>query len=107
MRYLSFLCAALIGLCFSPSVFSADQGRKWAVVIGANEYLDPTIPGLKYCVADARRVFATLTKRGTFGGTDGCDGRGVESGVRGPASDKTPNLSLNLSPNLPVPRQQE
>lgn len=40
-----------------------DQGKKWAVVIGVNEYLDPAIPRLQYCVADARAVAHTLTSR--------------------------------------------
>src|ERR671938_670781 len=33
-----------------------DAGRKWAVVIGVNRYLDPDIPKLRYCIADARLV---------------------------------------------------
>jgi uncharacterized caspase-like protein len=38
------------------------QARKWAIVIGINQYLDPAIPNLRYCVADASLVFETLTK---------------------------------------------
>lgn len=37
-----------------------DQGRRWAVVVGVNRYLDPSIPSLRYSVADARRLAATL-----------------------------------------------
>lgn len=40
-----------------------DQGRKWAVVIGVNQYLDPLIPSLQFCVADARLVTRTLAER--------------------------------------------
>ena len=40
-----------------------DSGRKWAVVIGVNEYLDPTIPRLHFCVSDARLIAESLTKR--------------------------------------------
>ncbi|NLX95161.1 MAG: DUF1080 domain-containing protein [Rhodopirellula sp.] len=40
-----------------------DQGRKWAVVIGVNQYLDPLIPSLRFCVADARLVSCTLAER--------------------------------------------
>ena len=39
------------------------QGRKWAVVIGINEYLDPAIPRLRYSVADARLVAETLIQK--------------------------------------------
>ena len=38
-------------------------GRRWAVVIGVNEYLDDTIPRLKYCVADAELMVKQLTER--------------------------------------------
>src|SRR5262245_7579296 len=31
-----------------------DKGRKWAVLIGVNDYLDTTIPKLHCAVADAR-----------------------------------------------------
>jgi hypothetical protein len=40
-----------------------DAGRKWAVLIGVNTYLDPTISSLKYCVADARQLAETLVRR--------------------------------------------
>ena len=40
-----------------------DAGRKWAVVIGANEYLDPTLDDLKYCVADAHLLAETLAEK--------------------------------------------
>jgi len=37
-----------------------DAGRKWAVVIGVNRYLDPVITSLEFCVPDAQRVAETL-----------------------------------------------
>jgi uncharacterized caspase-like protein len=42
---------------------TSGQGRKWAVVVGANEFIDPAIPTLKYCVADAELVVKTLSER--------------------------------------------
>ena len=47
-----------------PAAESA--GQRWAVMIGVNEYLDPAIPNLKYCVSDAYRVFEALTENGGF-----------------------------------------
>ena len=41
----------------------ASRGQRWAVVVGVNQYLDRAIPNLRYCVADARLVAETLTKR--------------------------------------------
>lgn len=67
MRYRVFLTCFTLFCVFLPRLaISADEGRKWAVVIGVNEYLDPTIPSLRYCVADARRVSETLIKHGGF-----------------------------------------
>lgn len=40
-----------------------DQGRKWAVVIGVNDYVDGGIKDLRYCVADARLVAETLSRQ--------------------------------------------
>ena len=40
-----------------------DAGRKWAILIGVDKYLDPQIPSLDYCVADARLMADTLSKR--------------------------------------------
>lgn len=40
-----------------------DAGRKWALVIGVNEYLDPAVPRLKYCVADAKLVASQLASK--------------------------------------------
>jgi formylglycine-generating enzyme required for sulfatase activity len=63
------ILALLAVVClFVPSELVQAQapGQRWAVLIGVNEYLDPKIPDLKYCVADARRVFETLTKHGGF-----------------------------------------
>jgi formylglycine-generating enzyme required for sulfatase activity len=40
-----------------------DAGRKWAVVIGVNTYLDPKIPNLRFCVADARLMADTLAAK--------------------------------------------
>ncbi len=42
---------------------SEQEPKKWAVLIGVNEYLDPKIPNLKYCVADAHLMYRTLTER--------------------------------------------
>lgn len=42
---------------------SEQAPKKWAVLIGVNEYLDPKIPNLKYCVADAHLMYRTLTER--------------------------------------------
>ena len=39
-----------------------EAGKKWAVLIGVNDYGDPGITDLRYCVADAKRVAATLTE---------------------------------------------
>jgi uncharacterized caspase-like protein len=46
-----------------PATAAPDQGRKWAVVVGVNEYTDPGIPPLKYCVADARLVAKQLAEK--------------------------------------------
>ena len=40
-----------------------DAGRKWAVVIGVNRYLDPLITSLEFCVPDAQRVAETLAAK--------------------------------------------
>ena len=40
-----------------------DEGRKWAVVIGANEYLEPKANNLRYCVADAHLLAKTLAEK--------------------------------------------
>lgn len=37
-----------------------DGGRKWAVIIGINQYLDHQIPRLEFSVADAERMADTL-----------------------------------------------
>ncbi|MCH8047391.1 MAG: caspase family protein, partial [Planctomycetes bacterium] len=42
---------------------SDTTGRKWAVVVGVNFYLDRTIPSLKYAVADAELIAETLVKK--------------------------------------------
>lgn len=39
------------------------KGRKWAVVIGVNRYLDETIPSLHFCVEDTDRLVNTLATR--------------------------------------------
>ena len=39
-----------------------DQGEKWAVLIGVNEYLDESINNLKYCVSDARLMEKILVE---------------------------------------------
>ncbi len=40
-----------------------DGGKKWAVLVGVNRYLDPEINELKYCVADVRLMEQVLTER--------------------------------------------
>jgi formylglycine-generating enzyme required for sulfatase activity len=45
------------------SVAARAAGRKWAVVIGINKYLDPRIASLRYCVADAHRLAETLAAK--------------------------------------------
>jgi hypothetical protein len=39
-------------------------GERWAVVIGIDQYKDPTISSLRYATADAEAVFRFLTTRG-------------------------------------------
>ncbi len=40
------------------------QGRKWAVLVGVNNYRDSQIPALRYCVSDAQLVHDKLTQCG-------------------------------------------
>ena len=40
-----------------------DRGRQWAVIIGVNEYLDPTVPSLRDCVADVHPLVEKLVQR--------------------------------------------
>ena len=42
---------------------TSDRGRKWAVIIGVNEYIDSKFPQLRYCVADAHLVADKLVER--------------------------------------------
>lgn len=44
-----------------------DAGRKWAIVVGVNEYLDPSIPNLRFCVADAQLMARTLADKCGYG----------------------------------------
>src|SRR5262249_12616139 len=47
-----------------PAAEAFEAGRKWAVIIGINEYLDEEhIPALAYCVADARLMFKQLVEK--------------------------------------------
>jgi len=39
-------------------------GERWAVVIGIDQYRDPTIAALRYATADAESIFRFLTTRG-------------------------------------------
>ncbi|MBM4133958.1 MAG: caspase family protein [Nitrospira sp.] len=49
----------------APADYVAEQtGKSWAVVIGINEYRDPSIKRLKYAVADAQAVAKELERRG-------------------------------------------
>jgi formylglycine-generating enzyme required for sulfatase activity/uncharacterized caspase-like protein len=66
MNRISMLCAVTILLAGLPASARADEGRNWAILIGVNEYLDPKIPQLQYCVEDARKLFETLTRLGDF-----------------------------------------
>jgi hypothetical protein len=43
-----------------------DAGRKWAVLVGVNRYLDPEINALEYCVADVRLMEQVLTERSGY-----------------------------------------
>jgi hypothetical protein len=36
------------------------RGRKWAIIVAINKYLDPQIPNLRYCVDDAHLLAQTL-----------------------------------------------
>jgi formylglycine-generating enzyme required for sulfatase activity len=38
------------------------KGRRWAVIVGINNYFDPKIIKLKYAVADARLMYNNLTQ---------------------------------------------
>ncbi len=79
------ICSALVGLGVSSRmmVMAADEplvldrsttttaddsetGRRWAVVIGVEDYIDPTIPDLRYCVDDAKLVAERLAERGGY-----------------------------------------
>lgn len=40
-----------------------DAGRRWAIVIGVNKYLDPQIPSLEFCAADARLMAKVLVEK--------------------------------------------
>ena len=66
MRHLLLTSSVFLCLFFSRWAISAEEGRKWAVIIGVNEYLDPKIPPLRFCVADAHRVFESLTGKSGF-----------------------------------------
>ena len=47
----------------TESAGTSDRGRKWAVIIGVNEYIDSKFPQLRYCVADAHLVADKLVER--------------------------------------------
>ncbi len=40
-----------------------NAGRKWAVLIGVDEYLDPEFPKLRFCVNDAKLMATQLSER--------------------------------------------
>lgn len=46
-----------------PAAERFDRGKKWAIVIGVNDYVDDKIPDLRYCVADAKLLAATLREK--------------------------------------------
>ncbi len=47
-----------------------EQGRKLAVVIGIDRYLDPNIPALQFCGADAKALARALIDHGGFAERD-------------------------------------
>jgi len=46
--------AWVLGLGLSLAVYAQPQGRVWAIVVGIDEYVRPSIPKLRYAVADAK-----------------------------------------------------
>ena len=55
--------AALACLCvlWTTTTIHAAGPQRHAVIIGINDYADPSIPDLKYAESDARTVYDTLT----------------------------------------------
>lgn len=46
----------------APPVYG--QGRRWAVLVGVNHYVDPVYPKLKACVHDVQAIYAQLLQGG-------------------------------------------
>ncbi len=40
----------------SPAAAAGEEGKRWVLAVGICKFADTRIPGLKYCVADARSV---------------------------------------------------
>ncbi len=38
--------------------------NRWALLVGANQFIDPSCPNLNYCVADAQALAESLTRQG-------------------------------------------
>jgi len=55
--------AALACLCvlWTTATIHAAGPQRHAVIIGINDYADPSIPALKYAESDAKAVYDTLT----------------------------------------------
>jgi tetratricopeptide (TPR) repeat protein len=50
----------------APVAAAQQRGHLTAIVIGVNDYEDPRIPDLKYCVADSIAMYQTLTRYGGY-----------------------------------------
>jgi len=60
----AILALLLAGCELFPSNASVFSGKKYAIVIGINDYIDPGINDLNYCVADANSIATMLTAAG-------------------------------------------
>jgi uncharacterized caspase-like protein len=74
----------------APGNRTFDRGQKWAVIIGCDRYLDPSIPRLTCAVADARLMARTLT------GTCGYDPKNVLSITEDATEPHLLPLGINL-----------
>lgn len=70
LRHRCAVAAVLVAglhIAGGAAVAEAQQrGHLTAIVIGVNDYEDPRIPDLKYCVADSIAVYQTLTGYGGY-----------------------------------------
>jgi hypothetical protein len=60
----AILALLLAGCELFPSNASALSEKKYAIVIGINDYIDPGINDLNYCVADANSISTMLASAG-------------------------------------------